>query len=108
LTVYQDAAGSIPVYGAKIHFNVIGDIMSDRILKFSASWCGPCQGLKMALADVDLGLPVDDIDIDENRDAALEYGIRGVPTMILIRNDAEVKRMSGAKSVEEIRKWISE
>lgn len=82
--------------------------MSDRILKFSASWCGPCQGLKMALEGVDLGLPVDDVDIDEDRDSALEYGIRSVPTMILIRNDAEVKRMSGVKSVEEIRKWISE
>ncbi len=82
--------------------------MSNRILKFSASWCGPCQGLKMALSGVDLGVPVEEIDIDENRDAALEYGIRSVPTMILIRNDAEVKRMSGAKSVDEIRRWISE
>jgi thioredoxin 1 len=62
----------------------------------------------MALEGVDLGLPVDEVDIDEDRDSALEYGIRSVPTMILIRNDAEVKRMSGVKSVDEIRKWISD
>jgi thioredoxin 1 len=62
----------------------------------------------MALEGVDLGLPVDEVDIDDDRDSALEYGIRSVPTMILIRNDAEVKRMSGVKSVDEIRKWISD
>lgn len=80
----------------------------DRVLKFSAKWCGPCQGLKMAMADVDFGIPIEDVDIDENPDIAIEYGIRSVPTMILIRNDAEAKRMSGVKSVEEIRKWIQE
>jgi len=80
----------------------------DRVLKFSAKWCGPCQGLKMAMAGVDFGIPIEDVDIDDNRDTAIEYGIRSVPTMILIRNDAEAKRMSGVKSVEEIRKWIQE
>jgi thioredoxin 1 len=80
--------------------------MSDRILKFSASWCGPCKALKAEIAGEDLGVPVEEVDIDLNRDAAIEYGIRGVPTMILFRDDAESGRIVGFKTASEIRRWV--
>jgi len=80
--------------------------MSDRILKFSAKWCGPCQALKMELHGEDVGVPVEDVDIDANRDTAIEYGIRSVPTLVLIRGDAEAGRINGFKTAAEIRRWV--
>jgi len=36
---------------------------------------------------------------------AAEYGIRGVPTLIMVEDNIEVKRMSGNKTVEELTEW---
>jgi thioredoxin 1 len=78
-----------------------------KILKFTSRGCGPCQGLNMALAGVDLGVPVESLDLENDIDAARQYGVRSVPTMILIKDDQEVKRMVGARPLEEIKTWAN-
>ena len=81
--------------------------MEDKILKFSASWCGPCKSLAMTLKDEDLGVPVEDVDIDENSDLAAQYAIRSVPTLVLIKDGKEVSRMIGSQTLDALRKWAS-
>jgi thioredoxin-like negative regulator of GroEL len=61
----------------------------------------------MELAGEDLGVLVEEVDIDVNREDCLLYGIRSVPTMILFRNDSEVSRLSGFKTAAEVRRWVS-
>ena len=80
--------------------------MSKRILRFTASWCQPCKGLAMNLEAADIKLPIEVIDIDVQDQLAIEYGIRGVPTLILMDENIEVKRMSGMKSVAELQEWV--
>lgn len=72
---------------------------------WSAKWCGPCQSMKMQMNSLEL--PVDEvlnIDVDECSEEAREAGIRGVPTLILLEDGVEVKRVTGfqgpAKLVE--------
>jgi N-acylneuraminate cytidylyltransferase len=48
------------------------------------------------------------IDVDENNALAAEYGIRGVPTLIMLEENIEVKRMSGNKTVEELKEWVGD
>jgi thioredoxin 1 len=80
-----------------------------RIIKFSATWCGPCKALAKTLENVNTQIPIESIDIDENQETALEYGIRGVPTMIMLdENNNVVKRIVGAKSQTEIEAWIND
>lgn len=74
-----------------------------KLLKFSASWCQPCKQLTETLKGMELPFPVSEIDVDENRDAAIEYGIRGVPTLILLdENDNQVQRLSGAMTKQQL------
>jgi len=74
-----------------------------KLLKFEASWCGPCKQLSKVLEGMELPWPVCPIDIDESRDIAVEYGIRGVPTMILMdENDNIIKKVTGALSKSQI------
>lgn len=76
-----------------------------NLLKFEASWCQPCKQLTQTLASMELPWPVSAIDIDQNRDAAIEYGIRGVPTLILLdEENNQVKRVTGALTQAQIKK----
>ena len=76
-----------------------------RILRFTASWCSPCQSLAMNLETVSLGFPIEVIDIDTHSDVAQEYGIRSVPTLVMLDGNIEVKRMVGSKTVKELQEW---
>lgn len=76
-----------------------------KILKFSASWCQPCKMLAKNLETAQLTVPVEEIDIDEKTDMSVEYKIRGVPTLVMLEDGKEVKRVSGVKSVDELKAW---
>ena len=78
-----------------------------RILRFTASWCGPCQGLAMNLETASLDLPIEVIDIDIHNDIAQEYGIRSVPTLIMLDENTEIKRLIGSKTVNQLQEWAA-
>jgi thioredoxin 1 len=66
--------------------------MNIEVLKFSASWCGPCRVLAQTLKDVE---GITNIDIDKDMETARKYGIRSVPTMVFLKDGKEVHRQSG-------------
>jgi thioredoxin-like negative regulator of GroEL len=76
-----------------------------RILRFTASWCGPCQGLAMNLETSGLDLPIEVIDIDVHPDVAQEYGVRSVPTLIMLDENIEIKRLIGSRTVNQLQEW---
>ena len=77
-----------------------------RIIRFTASWCGPCKSLAMNLETANLGLPIEVVDIDTHSDVAQEYGIRSVPTLIMLDENTEVKRIIGSKTVNQLQEWV--
>lgn len=79
-----------------------------EVLKFSASWCGPCQALSMTLKGMgDIGVEIKEIDIDEQLDLAAQYGIRSVPTLVVLQDGNEVRRKSGALNKTQITEFIN-
>ena len=79
-----------------------------EVLKFSASWCGPCQALSMTLKSIDdLQVEVKEIDIDDQLDLAAQYNIRSVPTLIVLEDGAEVRRKTGALNTTQIKEVIN-
>ena len=66
--------------------------MKVEVLKFSATWCGPCRVLAQTLKDVD---GITNIDIEKDQETAIKYGIRSVPTMVFLKDGKEVHRQSG-------------
>ncbi len=81
--------------------------MTDKILKFSASWCGPCKALSMTLNGEDLGVPLEEVDIDQSAELSSKYGIRSVPTLVYVRGDTEVSRLGGAQTLSKVKDWIA-
>ena len=70
-----------------------------KYLLFSASWCGPCQTLKPVMEQVSKPIPVTKIDVDTDAQTVSDYGVRSVPTVVLIRDGREVKRFTGVQSL---------
>ena len=56
------------------------------LLKFEAEWCGPCQAMKPAIAELvsEYGdkVTIATIDIDQNNQTPYNLGVRGVPTVM--------------------------
>lgn len=79
-----------------------------RLLRFTASWCIPCRALALNLETANdiANLPIEVIDIDIMSDITADYGVRSVPTLVMLDGNTEIKRMSGNTSVEKLREWL--
>lgn len=70
------------------------------LLDFHAKWCAPCKAMMPALTDVareyEGEAKIVKIDIDEEPELAERFGIRGVPTLIVMQNGENKGTMTGA------------
>jgi thioredoxin-like negative regulator of GroEL len=78
-----------------------------RIIRFTASWCGPCKSLAKNLEVAEIEIPIEVVDIDVQSDTATDFGIRSVPTLVLMDGNTEIKRLVGSKTVNELQEWVS-
>jgi len=72
-----------------------------QYLYFSAPWCGPCRMLGPIMSEVSNTIPVQKVNIDEDSATAQQYNVRSVPTVVLLENGQEVKRLIGVKQKAE-------
>jgi thioredoxin 1 len=77
-----------------------------EILRFTASWCQPCKALAMQLTELELNDSVTVIDIDEQSNLAIKHGVRSVPTMVMLENGKEVKRIVGVYAKDILLDWF--
>ena len=77
-----------------------------EILRFTASWCQPCKALAQQLEELGLDKDVTVIDIDEQSNIAIQYGVRSVPTLVAVDNNKEVKRLVGIKAKDILVDWF--
>lgn len=74
-----------------------------KFLYFTAPWCGPCQMFGPTMDRISQsGITVVKVNVDENKDLALQYNVRSVPTTILLKNELEINRFTGARSEQQI------
>ena len=72
-----------------------------QYLYFSAPWCRPCRMLGPVMQKVNNTIPVQKINVDEQSEIAIQYNVRNIPTVVLLENGQEVKRLVGAKAESE-------
>jgi thioredoxin 1 len=71
------------------------------VKKFSAVWCGPCRALAPVINEIKgqfSNVKFEEYDVDEAYDEATQYGIRSVPTILIVKDGIEVERFTGASS----------
>lgn len=71
-----------------------------KVKRFTAQWCLPCQNLAPIMEDIKSQYPnvvFETIDIDDNPESVSEYGIRGVPLVVLEKGDTIIERFVGVQ-----------
>jgi thioredoxin 1 len=80
------------------------------LVDFWAEWCGPCRMIAPALEEIsgELGDKIDivKLNIDENPGVPTQYGVRGIPTMVLFKGGQPVAQKVGAAPKGVLQQWI--
>ena len=82
------------------------------VVDFWAPWCGPCKQIGPSLEEISDEMAdkitVAKINIDENPNTPTQFGVRGIPTMLVFKNGEAAATKVGAVSKTAIVEWIED
>ncbi len=80
------------------------------LVDFWADWCAPCKMIAPALdeisAEMEGKLKVVKVNIDDNPSTPARYGVRGIPTLILVKDGEVISQQVGAAPKGQIVSWL--
>ena len=80
------------------------------LIDFYADWCGPCKMspvIDEIAEEMKETVKVGKINVDENQDLAMEYGVMSIPTIVVLKNGEVQKTFVGVTDKEEIKQALN-
>ena len=82
------------------------------LVDFWAEWCGPCKQISPRLEELankySENLTVCKVNVDENRELAIEYNIRSIPALIIFKGGEMVAEKIGAMPKSALEQWVAD
>ena len=75
------------------------------LLDFWASWCGPCRMVGPIVEEIArerTDVAVGKVNVDEEMELAMQFGVSSIPTLVVLKNGQVVNRMVGARPKDAI------
>ena len=74
------------------------------LVDFYADWCGPCKMLEPTVQEIaaETAATVAKVDVDANQELAAQYGVRGVPTLVLFADGEQVEQLVGVQGKDTL------
>ncbi len=79
------------------------------ILYFTADWCNPCKQTRPIVEELNreqIMAKFFIIDVDSEIEMAQDFEIRSVPTFVVMKNNKEIHRVTGAKTRQQLEELI--
>ena len=82
------------------------------LIDFWAVWCGPCKAIAPTIEEIagDYAgkVKVGKLNVDQNQNTAMQYGVRSIPTLLIMKSGEVVSQIVGAVPKENITKALDE
>lgn len=82
------------------------------LVDFYADWCGPCRMMAPAVEELAEEMAgeavIGKLNVDDNGEIAMQYGVMSIPTLIVFKNGQAVKKAIGVQSKEVIQEMLRE
>jgi len=81
------------------------------VVDFWAEWCGPCKMIAPVLEEIademNGKVKIAKLNVDENQQTAMKYGVRSIPTLIMFKNGEPASTQVGAAPKGKLVDWIN-
>jgi thioredoxin len=85
-----------------------------EVIDFYADWCGPCKAMSPAIEalmeeySAKEGVEIRKSNVDAEPDMAKDFNVRGIPTLVFMKDGVEAYRVSGVQTKSKISEMIEE
>lgn len=81
-----------------------------KLLDFYADWCGPCKMMAPIFEEIEKDyenrIEFIKVDVEAEEQLAGQYNIGSIPTFVLLKDDKEIDRKTGAMPKEMLKAWL--